>query len=121
MHWIDPESLPAVVGIVERFVLNPHCEADGFVMSCGAEDVLVHTPPHLETELVRHVRTGENVSVRAVRPRGAALLAAVAVITKDGHRIDDHGPDKDRKYPKVEHQTKPGRRHCPACAVRTEG
>jgi hypothetical protein len=52
MHWIDPESLPAVVGTVERFVLNPHGEVDGFVMSCGAEDVLVHVPPHMERELV---------------------------------------------------------------------
>ncbi len=105
MHWIDPESLPAVAGTVERFVLNPHGEVDGFVMRCGPEDVLAHTPPHLETELVRNVKAGETVTVRAVRPRGAALLAAVAVITKNGHRIDDHGPDKDRKHPKVEHRT----------------
>jgi hypothetical protein len=105
MHWIDPESLPAVAGTVERFVLNPHGEVDGFVMRCGPEDVLVHTPPHLETELVRYVKAGETVTVRAVRPRGAALLAAVAVVTRNGHRIDDHGPDKDRKHPKVEHRT----------------
>ncbi|HTO62886.1 MAG TPA: hypothetical protein VMM15_16675 [Bradyrhizobium sp.] len=72
MHWIDPESLPAVAGTVERFVLNPHGEVDGFVMRCGPEDVLVHTPPHLATELVRHVKAGETVTVRAVRPRGAA-------------------------------------------------
>ncbi|MBV8919935.1 hypothetical protein [Bradyrhizobium sp.] len=105
MHWIDPESLPAVAGTLDRFVLNPHGEVDGFVMSCGTEDVLVHVPPHMETELVRHVRAGETVTVRGVRPRGAALLAAVAVIAQDGHWIDDHGPGKDRKHPKVEHRT----------------
>jgi hypothetical protein len=105
VHWIDPESLPAAAGIVERFVLNPHGEVDGFVMRFGPDDVLVHTPPHMEAELVRRIKPGETVTVRGVRPRGAALLAAVAVIAKDGHRIDDHGPDKDRKHPKVEHWT----------------
>jgi hypothetical protein len=102
LHWIDPESLPAMAGTLERFVLNPHGEVDGFVMRCGPEDVLVHTPPHLETELARHVKAGDTVTVRAVRPRGAALLAAVAIVAKDGHRIDDRGPDKDRRHPKVE-------------------
>jgi hypothetical protein len=104
MHWIDPESLPGVAGTVERFVLNLHGEVDGFVMKCGPEDVLVHTPPHLQTELLRHTKAGDTVTVRGVRPRGAALLAAVAVIAKDGHRIDDHGPDEDRQHPKVEHR-----------------
>lgn len=104
MHWIDPESLPAVAGTVERFVLNTHGEVDGFVMRCGPEDVLVHTPPHLQTELVGHVKSGETVTVRGVRPRGAALLAAVAVIARDSHWIDDRGPDKDRQHPKVEHR-----------------
>ena len=29
MHWIDPDSLPEVAGIFERFILNPHGEVDG--------------------------------------------------------------------------------------------
>ena len=32
MHWIDPDSLPELQGTIERFVLNPHGEIDGFVM-----------------------------------------------------------------------------------------
>src|SRR5579864_7090406 len=105
MHWIDPESLPAVAGTVERFVLNPDGEVDGFVMTWGTDDILVHTPPHLQAELVRHLNPGDAVCVRGVRPRGAALLAAVAVIAKDGHRIVDDGPGPDRKARKVEHRT----------------
>jgi len=44
MHWIDPDSLPELQGTVERFVLNPHGEVDGFVMLGGDRDapVLVH-------------------------------------------------------------------------------
>jgi hypothetical protein len=54
MHWIDPDSLPEVAGTLERFVLNPHGEVDGFVVK-GQEQtpILVHTPPHMEGELTR--------------------------------------------------------------------
>ncbi|NPV23354.1 hypothetical protein [Bradyrhizobium aeschynomenes] len=99
MHWIDPDSLPAVTGVLERFVLNPHGEVDGFVMRASDEDVLVHTPPHMETELTRHIKAGDTVGVHAVRPRGAALLAAVAVTGANGRRIIDHGPDEAREHP----------------------
>jgi len=104
MHWIDPESLPAVAGRVECFVINPHGEVDGFVMTCGPEDVLVHTPPHLQGTIIRHLKPGDTVSVRGVRPRGAALLAAIAVVTQDGHRIVDDGPGEERKHAKAEHR-----------------
>ena len=104
MHWIDPDFLPELQGTIERFVLNPHGEIDGFVMLSGEEDapVLVHTPPHMEADLVRHVKTGETVRIRGVRPRGAALLAAVAVIAQSGARIVDEGPDDEREHPKFE-------------------
>jgi hypothetical protein len=104
MHWIDPDSLPEQQGTVERFVLNPHGEIDGFVMLAAQSDapMLVHTPPHMEADLIRHVKTGETVRVRGVRPRGAALLAAVAVTAQSGARIVDEGPDDDRDHPKFE-------------------
>lgn len=103
MHWIDPDSLPETAGTFERFVLNPHGEVDGFVMRDKKSLVLVHTPPHMDTELTRHLEQGETVRVRGVRPRGAALLAAVAVITAGGREIVDNGPDHDREHPKVKH------------------
>jgi len=103
MHWIDPDSLPEVTGIIERFVLNPHGEVDGFVMTSDGKTVLVHTPPHMESDLTRHAKIGEKVGVYGVKPRGADLLAAVAVTTKNGRRIVDDGPDHDREHPEHEH------------------
>ena len=105
MHWVDAESLPEVAGTVERFVVNPHGEVDGFVMSGEKQDnILVHTPPHMETEPIRHVKTGDRVGMRGVRPRGADLIAAVAVTANNGRKILDEGPDHDRKHPEVHHR-----------------
>ena len=104
MHWIDPDGLPEVAGVLERFVLNPHGEVDGFVMKDKQASILVHTPPHMEGELTRHLARGDKVRVRGVRPRGAKLLAAVSVTTADGREIVDEGPDHDRKHPKVNHE-----------------
>lgn len=103
MHWIDPDSLPETVGTFERFVLNPHGEVDGFVLKDKKARLLVHTPPHMDKEITRHLRQGETVRVRGVRPRGANLLAAVAVTNAAGREIVDNGPDHDREHPKVKH------------------
>jgi hypothetical protein len=105
MHWIDPESLPEVAGTLERFVLNQHGEVDGFVMNGHAQTpILVHTPPHMEGELTRNAKAGDKLRVRGVRPRGANVLAAVAVTGESGLQIIDKGPDHDRKHPKIERQ-----------------
>ncbi|WGD56034.1 hypothetical protein QA641_20330 [Bradyrhizobium sp. CB1650] len=105
MHWIDPNSLPEVAGTFERFVLNPHGEVDGFVMKDRQAALLVHTPPHMDHELTRHLSPDDNIRVRGVRPRGAELLAAVAVTTADGRQIVDEGPNHDRKHPNVRQET----------------
>jgi len=108
MHWIDPNCLPAAKGTVERFVLNPHGEVDGFVMNGAMQaPVLVHTPPHMEPELIRHVRAGAAVSVRGVRPRKADLIAAVAVTAANGASIIDQGPHHEREHPKLEKKKMP--------------
>ncbi|MBW7974801.1 hypothetical protein [Bradyrhizobium sp. BR 10289] len=103
MHWIDPESLPETAGTFDRFVLNPHGEVDGFIMKDKKTRILVHTPPHMDRELTRHLKQGETVRVRGVRPRGAELLAAVSVTTAGGREIVDNGPEHDREHPKVKH------------------
>lgn len=102
MHWIDPDHLPEISGTVDQFLLNKHGEADGFLMTDGAE---VHVPPHLSSRLLREVRPGSEVKVRGVRPRGADMVAAVAVDTPKG-RILDEGPDvreDDSKFEKAKH------------------
>jgi hypothetical protein len=93
MHWIDPDSLPEIAGTLERFVLNPHGEVDGFVMSGQAQaTILVHTPPHMADEITGHIKPGDAVSVRGVRARGTELLAAVAISSPSGRKIVDQGP-----------------------------
>jgi hypothetical protein len=88
MHWIDPDHLPEITGIVDRFLVNKHGQADGFLLTDGSE---VHVPPHLSPRLLRDVRPGSQVKVRGVRPRGALMTAAVAIDTPNG-RILDEGP-----------------------------
>jgi hypothetical protein len=99
MHWIDPEYLPETKGTVERFVMNPHGEIDGLILDCGTDAaVLVHVPPHLSAQIEAAVHPGKAVRVRGVRPRGADMIAAVAVFAADGRAIVDDGPgDKHHK------------------------
>ena len=107
MHWIDPDSLPEVKGTLERFVLNPHGEVDGFLMTGEKESpILVHTPPHMDAELKKHVKAGDTITVRGVRPRGAELLAAVAVTAQTGHQVIDQGPGHHREHPKAKDKAK---------------
>jgi hypothetical protein len=92
MHWIDPSSLPETRGKVQRFLLNPHGELDGFVLDSRQ----IHVPPHLSKQLARHVAPGDVVKVRGVKPREADMIAAVSVVTKDGTVILDEGPQHGR-------------------------
>ncbi len=91
MHWIDPDGLPELSGLVERWLLNPHGEADGFLFKGGQE---VHFPPHMSEDVVAAVEASPKASirVRGVRVRGAPLFAAVAFETADGKIIEDAGP-----------------------------
>jgi hypothetical protein len=94
MHWIDHDFLPDIGGAVERFIVNRHGEVDGLILMYEPDRFLfVHLPPHLETELTSAVAQGDAVRVRGIRPRGADMIAAVAVIATDGRLILDNGPD----------------------------
>jgi hypothetical protein len=112
MHWIDPDFLPDIKGNVERFVVNPNGEIDGLVLAYDdAKIVLVHVPPHLDHAIAAAIRPGDDVRVRGIRPRGADMIAAVALTTADGHTIVDDGPGPDRKDKKKDaphHRAKPG-------------
>jgi hypothetical protein len=37
MHWLDPDYLPGVRGTVDRYLFNPHGDADGMILTDGAE------------------------------------------------------------------------------------
>lgn len=65
VHWLDPNHLPEIVGIADRFLLNPHGQADGMILTNGTE---VHLPPRLSDEIRAAIRLGDTVKVRCVRP-----------------------------------------------------
>jgi len=94
MHWIDPQSLLPIKGAVAQFVMNRDGELDGLVLTCetGAPQ-LVHFPPHMGSAVEAAVKVGEEVVAHGVRPRGADVVTAVALVTADGHQIIDNGPD----------------------------
>ncbi|MDN7425131.1 hypothetical protein [Burkholderia sp. AU45388] len=89
MHWIDPACLPETRGRVTQFLLNLHGEIDGLILN---GDFQVHVPPHLGRELVRHIAVGDRIRVRGVKPRRAAMIAAVQLTGRDGVDIVDDGP-----------------------------
>jgi Major Facilitator Superfamily len=91
MHWLNPDQLPHVTSDVERFLLNPHGDADGLTLTNGIE---VHFPPHLSGEILAAVRPGDRVSIYGVQPRTTTMIAAVAIETAEGKRIVDKGPPK---------------------------
>ena len=93
MHWIDPDSLPEIAGRFERFLLNPHGEADGLMLGDGIE---VHFPPHMAKDVVPAIENapGALLRIRGVRPREGDVFAAVAINFTDGSRVEDRGPPK---------------------------
>jgi hypothetical protein len=103
MHWIDHNFLPDICGTVDRFIVNRHGEVDGLVLMYEPEGFLfVHLPPHMGPDITSTVAQGDAVRVRGVRPRGADMVAAVAVITSDGGLILDNGPDGKKPQPRHE-------------------
>lgn len=110
MHWIAPDSVPAISGHFERFLFNAHGEADGMILTNGAE---VHFPPHLTKAVRAAVEKNRDGALRiyGVRPREGDVFAAIAIETVDGIRIVDDGPPKKHEREKhSQHRAKRARR-----------
>jgi hypothetical protein len=108
MHWIDPESLAESTHRVRQFLMNEHGEVEGFVSTHGVQ---VHVPPHLGEALTSSVSPGELAYVRGVKPRGADVLAAVAIDSIRRERIEDTGPPPKRANGKGFGAGFPSRKH----------
>jgi hypothetical protein len=54
-------------------------------------------PPHLGSEIEAAIHPGDTIRVRGIRPRGADMIAAVALIAADGRAIVDNGPGPETK------------------------
>jgi hypothetical protein len=86
----DLQQLPATRGTVSRYTLTPRGDVDGLILADGTE---VHFPPHLSTQLVYAIKSGDAVTVRGLKALNAPLIAAIA-ITNDatGNTVVDSGP-----------------------------
>lgn len=93
MHWVDPDSLPETRGKVILFLLNPLGDVDGFVLKhADGTHQQVHFPPHLDKLVTRKVRVGDSMRVRGGKPRGANMIAAISLTTKQDVETIEEGP-----------------------------
>ena len=86
MYNLELGELSHVTSGVDHFLVNPHGDTDGLVLTNGLE---VHFPPHFSTEVLAVVQAGDRVTVYGVVPRATTTLSAVAIETEDGKRIGD--------------------------------
>ena len=89
MHWLDPAYLPETNGKVVQFTINSHGELDGLVLD---GERLIYFPPHMGQRVAKLFAVGDDVSIRGVKPRDAAMIAAVTIKGRSGTAVDE-GPD----------------------------
>ncbi len=86
----DPNQLPAFNGRIQQFVLNPHGDIDGIILSDGME---VKTPPHLSTQIAGTFRTGDAITIRGLKAAALPLVEATSVKNDaTGVTVIDYGP-----------------------------
>jgi hypothetical protein len=88
MHWIDPACLPETKGVVDRFLINLHGDADGLLLKDGKE---VHFPSHMSGAILAAVKPGDPVKVRGLRPRGVDMVVAVSIQAGEAPAVVDNG------------------------------
>jgi hypothetical protein len=86
MYNLELGELSHVTSGVDHFLVNPHGDTDGLVLTNGLE---VRFPLHFSAEVLAVVRAGDRVTVYGVVPRATAMLTAVAIETENGKRIGD--------------------------------
>ena len=126
MHWLDPAELPVVSGRVAQFTINRRGDVDGVLLE---DDRQVHVPPHLGPALEKLVAVGDAIEARYVKPRGAALFAAVSISNADGKTLLDEGPAPEARTRRSPEAAQEGsgdeagrcRRSRPHDALRAEG
>ncbi len=102
MHWIDPACLPETKGVVDRFLINLHGDADGLLLKDGKED---HFPSHMSGAILAAVKPGDPVKVRGLRPRGVDMVVAVSLQAGEAPAIVDNGqPRKEVPHKGHDHK-----------------
>jgi hypothetical protein len=93
-HPIWAQTTPSVIGTVQQYLLNPHGEVDGLLLSDGT---VVRFPPHMGIALVSSVKAGDAVTVVGflgpTTPQGVAIKAlTITTNSKTGHTLVDQPP-----------------------------
>lgn len=92
-HPTGAQTTPSVTGSVQQYLLNPHGEVDGLLLSDGT---VVRFPPHLGIALVSSVKAGDAVTVVGflgpTTPQGVAIKALTITNSKTGHTLVDQPP-----------------------------
>ena len=81
---------PVAEGIVVQYLMNPHGEVDGLLLSDGAQ---VHFPPHMEEELIAVVKPNDSVRVQGHRSfSGSVVQGYLITNTRSGQAVIEHEP-----------------------------
>jgi hypothetical protein len=90
----DSSQLPESRGTVKQYTLTPRGDVDGIILTDGTE---VKLPPHLTAQTVFAIRPGDQVSIRGLRARAAALVDAASITNvTTGKSVVDNGPPDRR-------------------------
>lgn len=87
------QTTPSVTGTVQQYLLNPHGEVDGLLLSDGT---IVRFPPHLGIALATSVKAGDTITaVGFLGPntsQGRAMKALSITNTKTSQTLVDEPP-----------------------------
>lgn len=84
------QSNPLIQGKVTQYLMNPHGEVDGLLLSDGTQ---VHFPPHMAKDLVGTVKPDDSVSVQGYRNFDGPVVKAYTITnTQTGLSITEREP-----------------------------
>jgi hypothetical protein len=87
------QSPPSVSGTVQQYLLTPHGEVDGLLLSDGT---VVKFPPHLGAALASNVKPGDTVTaigfLGPITPQGRAIKTLTITNTATGQTVVDQPP-----------------------------
>ena len=87
------QPTPSVSGTVQQYLLTPHGEVEGLLLSDGT---VVKFPPHLGAALASNVKPGDTVTALGffgpVTPQGRAVKSLTITNTVTGRTVVDQPP-----------------------------
>lgn len=81
----------SLAGTVSQYLMNPHGEVDGLLLSDGTQ---VHFPPHMSADLTQTVKPRDKVSAQGERENGVAFHAFSISNTTTGRTVVESRPSQ---------------------------